>query len=396
MPSNNAPIIFLLGTSTAGKSTIIDEVERQSKGTKLEGEIEIWGHDKEMIESYKDLGEKMFGGDERFQKITQAFPDKYEVLNAIYGDPLHDKDSGKKLSLKDGEFEQSINGFLQDTEDRYSPDLISFLRDICKEEKARDMPFKIEADRLYKDGDQITKNAIDRAISYSKNGKAVILDGVPLGFMKKYEIDDATDYRIVEKLDEYLKEKEFSGPTQVALVHVHPAEMAARMEKRNEEALARGGDIHNLRDDIRYFSQYSQLYGKQSEDGIPLGLQEIKRDDFRLIAEKFGSKDGVKIRDMKDLEMAEQKNVAIEEISKTMCDAIGFEDADVLRVGSKVRADFVFDHQQQKTSEIAGQIFGFISSNMPAKEVEDAIFAEKSWVDIVSQNRAGGDSMIKR
>lgn len=289
----------------------------------------------------------------------------------------------------------SLENFLRGFEGGYDAEAANLLREMCQEEEARGLPFKLASDQLLKDGDQITKNAIDRAIDFSRQGKPVILDGVPLGFMKKYEIDDVTDYRIVEKLDEYLKEKEFSGPTQVALVHVHPAEMAARMEKRNEEALARGGDKHNLRDDIRYFSQYSQLYGKQSEDGVSLDSQEISRDDFRLIAEKFGSKDGVKIRDMKSPEMMEKKSAAIEEIAKTMCDVIGFGDSDVIRVGTKVRADVVFDHQQQTTSEIAGQIFGFISSNMvekpKEKEAKDSTSVQESWVARVSKKRVRND-----
>jgi adenylate kinase family enzyme len=324
MPKDSAPIVFLLGTSTAGKSTICNEIISQSVGTSTEGKIEIWGHDQEAKKLYQERGE----------------------------------------------------------------------------------------DYVY-DGDEITKNAIDRAIKNSRNGKATVLDGVPLGFMKRFEIDDPTDYRIVEKLEEYLKSQNFDAPTQVALVHLNPKEMAARMEQRNKNALSAGGDETDARDSFRYFSQYSQLYGKPNEDGALLSPeQKIQQKDIYRAAEKFGAKDGVRIREMnetpedlsdpKKIHEAKMKPVfaAIEE-GKKLLSTIGFEDgSNSLVVGTKVKADVIFDHEKQPTNKIAEQILGFISSNMvekpKAKEAEDLSSNKKSWVDIVSRNRSRDDSTIKR
>ena len=385
-----------------------NQVIAQSEGLPVEGAINIWGHDQEMWRSYEEMGEDFFKDDERFARIMEKGADKYEVLSAIWGEPLLDRKSGRSLSL-DENFEKSFEEFLQNTEGRYDAETLGLLREMAQEERESGAFRKATKD-LYDDGDQITKNAINRAIEDSKKGKATILDGVPLGFMKKYEIDDTEDYRIVEKLEDYLKSQDFDAPYQVALVHLHPKEMAARMEQRNKDARSAGGEVDDARDDIRYFSQYSQMYGGPNEDGALLSpAQVIQQKDIYHIAEKFGGRDGVRIRDMERPEIdskATQEEarkvhktkmkpvLATIQDGKNLLNGMGFEDgANSLSIGTKVKAHVVFDHEKQPTAEISGQILGFISKNMavaqkdnnhdhkPApKKAKDDIPSEKSWV----------------
>lgn len=48
--NNSASITFLLGTPTAGKSTICNETIRQSEDDpNLRGKVEAWGYDQESL-----------------------------------------------------------------------------------------------------------------------------------------------------------------------------------------------------------------------------------------------------------------------------------------------------------------------------------------------------------
>ena len=128
-----APIVFLLGTSTAGKSTICKEITNQSKGTTLEGQIEIWGHDSEIDKQYTDLGPEMFGDDPRFSEMVEKGYRVYDVLSAIWGEPFKDRKTGKSLPISI-KFEQSLPSFLLETQG-YDEKSLRDLREMAREEK---------------------------------------------------------------------------------------------------------------------------------------------------------------------------------------------------------------------------------------------------------------------
>jgi hypothetical protein len=443
MPKNLAPITFLLGTSTAGKSSICNKILEQSAGNPdLQGKVKIWGHDQESEVLFEKLGLDMFQDDARLTQITERLSNhqiskknsnEYEVLTAVWGGSFKDHESGKSLPLDEEGFSESISKFLEDAGNRYDVQSMNLIKEMAQEE-IQTGDYKKATTALFHEPEKITRSAIDRAIENSKNGIATILDGVPLGFMR--EDNPNHDYRIVEQMDEYLSHKEFNGPTQVALVHLHPKEMASRMEQRNINARSEGGDKWDERDGLGFYeAQYGQLFGKVSNDGSLLSpAQEISRKDIYNIAEKFGDAkvDGknVKIRDLKKEALSgrfnseegnEAQNIstlAIRSEGKRMLDAIGFEDGEhSVRIGTKVRADVVFDHQSQSTSEISSQIVSFICQNMEAaqvfqdsnsldkdldskpkaKEAEDIIPSGRSWVERISNfRRAKDDSEILR
>lgn len=407
MPNNidQAPIIFLLGTSTAGKTTICKEIEKQTaQMPHLKNKIEKWGHDNESEKLFNQLGVDMLQHDTRFQAISHL-PVK-ESLTAIYYGSLTDSLSNKTLSFEEEKFQTSLDQFLQDTNHRYERETLLHLKGLAQDEMQTHAYQNAVIDLAHQTA-KITKSTIDHAIENSHTGIATILDGVPLGFMD--ERQPTTDHRIIEKLERYLEEKGFTGPTQVALVHLHPTEMALRMQQRNNNADAAGGDKGDRRDHLGYYeAQYSQLFGKKTHDGELLHpTQELRRDDIEGIVEKFGAikinDEEVRIRDIKEHERSDDVKDAIKQKTQNVMDAIGFaQGEDVLTIGSKIKADVMFDHQQQSSTDIASTIVDFISQHMPpekpkAKEAEDILPTKKSWVDMINDERkAKDDSQILR
>lgn len=401
--ANKTPIVFLLGTSTAGKTTICKEIINQSKENPvLKDKVEIWGHDQESQKLFDKLGVDMLQDDNRFTQITQI--SQTDIITAIYDGNFTDHKSGKTLSFKEDEFAQNIDQFLKDTDNRYDLQTMTNLKGLAQDEMASNS-YKDAVMDLARQPEKITKSAIDHAIENSKNGIATILDGVPLGFMK--ETEPTTDHRVVEKMEQYLKDQECTSPTQVALVHLHPNEMALRMAQRNIEASAPGGDKWDRRDGLSYYeAQYGQLFGKVNEDGQLLDPpQEIHRQDIYDIAEKFGSTkvndETIKIRDLTDVEL---RQTAIESEGKKVMDAIGFDEGmNSLTIGSKVKTDVIFDHQQQSSTEISSEIVGFIAHNMNKQQdvlheipkeqkAEDLLPSKRSWRKMISDDRQEKDN----
>jgi hypothetical protein len=68
---NNAPIIFLLGTSTAGKTTICDQILNQDKITKNLG-LEVWGYDLQFDDNTARC-QDLLKDDQRFSEIEPIF-----------------------------------------------------------------------------------------------------------------------------------------------------------------------------------------------------------------------------------------------------------------------------------------------------------------------------------
>jgi septin family protein len=106
---NNAPIIFLIGTSTSGKSTICNQVVKQDQmlpiGARLD--YQSWSLDeerrkifREKIDQANKIGVELFSGEENFDKLRQKFPPNF-LLPAIANGIL--QDGNKSLNLKNDE-----------------------------------------------------------------------------------------------------------------------------------------------------------------------------------------------------------------------------------------------------------------------------------------------------
>jgi hypothetical protein len=137
--------------------------------------------------------------------------------------------------------------------------------------------------------------------------------------------------------------------------------------------------------------------------------------------EKFGEEDGVKIRDTKrdstpEVSAEEKHKSAMDPVfatlreGKKLQDHLGFEDGSTtLNVKTKASANAVYEHSAGRATEIANDIYDWISQEMK-KEKEPRSFAQEisktdddlhkkasSWQDILNRsNNSKDDSTILR
>ena len=255
--SKPAPIIFLLGTSTAGKSTICEEIERQDGLSEKLG-FETWGVDKEAL------------------KILKTWANE---------EPNHFKE----------------------------------VADLTNE-GMRSRAFE---------------RAVDYAIENSKNGKPTILDMVP----------NSEGGDLVADFEVHLAKRNFTCPIHVVLVHLLVADLIERMDRRNEKALAVGGNPNDQRAEIFPFEQYATIFGA-SAGGDSHGLGILHSEDIRQAVKKFGGADEAK--------------------SKELLDRLGFVKAQTsIALGAKVKADVVCEHSSAgSTVQIAEGIRGWTKEKM--------------------------------
>ena len=108
--SKPSPIIFLLGTSTAGKSTICDEILRQDQASENLG-FETWGLDAE-AENEMVRCRDLLKDDARFLAIESKFSNVRKIVTGIYFGEIKDFETGEIFKLNDDE---KLDGFLAKT-----------------------------------------------------------------------------------------------------------------------------------------------------------------------------------------------------------------------------------------------------------------------------------------
>ena len=95
MPKTTAPIIFLLGTSTAGKSTICEEIVSKDLDN-----FETWGVDKEFNNEVNRCRE-ILKDDARFLAIEEKFPHVWKIFAGIHLNEIKDATTGELLNFGD-------------------------------------------------------------------------------------------------------------------------------------------------------------------------------------------------------------------------------------------------------------------------------------------------------
>jgi hypothetical protein len=376
----NAPIVFLLGTSTAGKGTICAKIESQDQLLPSEKQTgcKVWGSDLESVEylptflkQAEEVGMEVFKDNEKFQALKEKITPVGAIIHGVGQDCFKDEISKKSLplrSLNDQEFAEAANKFLENTEGRYSRDTLFQLRELAKEEHENlgKALGEISTPNMF-------ERMVDRAIENSKKGIPTILDMIPDG---------------MEDFKKYLEEKNFKCPIRTVLVHVPIPELAARMEERNKNAVAEGGDLSNRREGMFPFQQYAKIFGAISEIGEKAVLDRLSAVDVYKATEKFGDKGGIRIREMsasvKDHKSQMAPVLATLQEGKKLLDKIGFEDGSpVLDVRAKVSADVIYDHAKESTAAIAEKIHGWIASEMRS------VGESGKWAKMVRREREG-------
>ncbi len=365
---NNAPIIFLLGTSTAGKTTICDQILNQEKIIKNLG-LEVWGTDKQFDDNTVRCRD-LLKDDQRFLNIEPKFPHVRNIIAGIYFSEVKDNKTGKLLNLIGEEFDKKLGNFLAETEGRFDEESLKILKTLAEENPNN---FKEKAKSIFEE------SIFDKAIENSKNGKPTILDMVP---SQKDE---------VEEFKNYLAKKNHNCPTFVAVAHVPVKELTKRMGKRNKQA--ENENSGNERDGFFPFTQYAEIFGSNATNPSQnLGTlsqvevyQAIGKFGDKEIENEFGDKVSDKVRiKFRDMKGVADENPEIEHKSKMrgtfdilragkefLTNELGFEDGqNSISLGVKVKADAVYEHSQGSTVQIAEKIYDWTKEKMAENQVQ--------------------------
>ncbi|MBU6139995.1 MAG: hypothetical protein KGP29_00355 [Proteobacteria bacterium] len=380
----NAPIVFLVGTSTAGKSTICDKILLQDAGAHT---CKIWGNDSQFDRNLNACRE-LLSGNQKFEEVKQYLGEtlnEFDVFVPMIGgsfigrskdgnQTLHLLREGDLAPLEEEEFERNLADFMEKTEGRYDPKALRIIRELAQE-NPRDFREVASFGGL-----SLNDQIVEEAIRNSQQGVATILDVIPP----------------IESFTDRLREMGHECPVHIALIHVPLDKLTKRMEKRNEDAMSEGGNPNNRRDGLFPHDQYGQLFGA-SDDGEQVGRLSAK--SIHEAVEKFGEENGVKIRDMKsDSSLEEEKHKsAMAPIfstlreGKKLRDHLGFEDGGTtLEVKTKVSADSVYENGEGEAAKIAGKIYDWISQKMEKTK-------EPSWKIILNRtSESKDDSTITR
>ena len=329
-----APVVFLLGTSTAGKSTICGKLQ--------ESGWDVYGVDEDLTNDEVRC-EKLLRDDSiaEFQKMKEfiqsgAFPKSsfhafdLGTMGLLFALRNVDK------YLKENE---SLDQIVKET-------LISLAKKNPDFAEKSGFNFAAMKQRIF-----------DHAIESSTKGVPIVIDGSD-GMRERFE--------------QYAKEQSHACPTSVILVHLPIAELAKRMEVRNLQALETG-NTSNQRNNIRPFEQYAEFFGADG-DVTKLAGETLHRADVVHAVDKFGHEgDGAKL-----------------------CEKLGFQKGqDSIVIGTKVKADAVFDHAKMTTVEIAGGIIDLASQTMNKSHKEEEIseargqsFVEKFGLQKAEQQKS--------
>ena len=282
----NAAIILVMGTSSAGKSVLINKIKAldelrpegerinwDENGVDMEGPRQWAALDPARKDSqFKSLLTHTVNEDGNRGKFTQSEVDGL-ILNGtlLVGDAI--------ISLSDkgvdiGKFRQSLS-----TEDqsKYTEESILKLQNLTENYHS-----------LYEDTVERVSNVkvmeaiFARAVENSKKGIPSLLDVVPWDY-----------YDVMGKFKEYTSSHGLSSVSSVVVAHCDIAQLTKHMDQRNAKA-----DVEERRDTTTPFKQYADMYQtcKEGEDGIGSFTVQNVVD----AVEKFGKKSDSK--ELKQLE----------------------------------------------------------------------------------------------
>lgn len=258
-----ASVVFLLGTSTAGKSTLAKAILAQNGNLPADQRLDwqVSGHDQigEILCGERD--EKLLSelkDNPQFQEIQRLNPKFNEVkprkpFEPFAAEKIYDaifrgrlEYQGQTLDLLDEEkFNSQLDDFLEKTDDEFfNKEILHQLRLLTKEKQ---QDFKTILDGLFSKGEE---RLFDIAIASSKAGKPIILDVIP---------DTIDGKTIGQRFEEYCQKQNHQCPIHVALVHLPVKELIKRMEGRNIAAIARD-EPSDQRKGIFPFEQYVKAF----------------------------------------------------------------------------------------------------------------------------------------
>ncbi len=377
----NASIVLLLGTSTAGKSTLCREILEQNKNLP-EGQNLDWqvsGHDIAFGELCLERNKRFLAelkDDARFKKIQELSPkfNEVESLRPLIDDPNAAKlyhaicekaltYNGQTLKFPEDKnfdkkkFDEEITEFLQAADpdcEFFNQEVLQQLRSLAVE---RSEVFHALVDEAFRptNTDFFEKRGyeevlFEKAIASSKAGKPILLDVVP----DRVADGKGSSTNIVERFEQYCAAQGHSCPIHVALMHLPVKNLADRMEKRNVEAIA-SGEKTDVRNDLGYILQYPELYRPSSGQEGEKKVAELTIEDVEYAITKFSKagKEGNTV----------EENKTFQEKEELLRSKLGFGDKQEASNGKVVEVvaippfDRIYDvASKESTAEIAKKI----------------------------------------
>jgi hypothetical protein len=351
----NAPIFLLLGTSTAGKTTISKKVQEENEKlpTTQQFDWEITGQDSWQARNDLSNGKnidaafhRILKDDERFE----ALKDKFETFPETDAAPKIRKLyfpimtgvlnwAGESLNLLDDEnFGSTLDSFIANTGGSFDRETLLNLQSLAKDkhDEFSRVPDRVNAWELMA--------IFDEAIENSKSGKPTIIDAVPL----------FADRRSAgEMLQSYMKEKGHDCQTHVAVIHLPISDLLTRMEQRNLKA-EEMGKPEEVRKGFFPFAQYKDLFEAQKPDDARGKVGEVTREVLTEAVDKFGGKSSQRLAGLLD-HFGFSRDAAT-------------EDEEPANLVSIYKYDSLHDSTSpESTDEIAKFILGVALKNMSAQ-----------------------------
>ncbi len=365
----NAPVIFLIGPSTTGKTTICQEVLQQDQNADNLG-FATWGNDQQYwAELESDMPAKdifyyrdFLKDDPNFLAIEHSFANPRDVFQYVHYNEVLDQ-TGKILKLdNEAEFNEGVDEFLAETKGRYTKETLQKLQTLASTNPNN---FREESNFAFRKLFRL----FDHIIEKSQNNQPIIVDIIPFG--------DGGGIGYVDRFKEYASTKNCECPVNVALLHVPLKELSDRMTERNKRAVE-SGDHDDIRDTPGPFYQSATIFGPTPNGEGSLG--RLKQIEVYQATERFDTKNGIKIRNMRDGNTTNSDDEAahrsemqavfatIEE-GKKLLNKFGFKDGETsIAIDSKVVPDSIHKHPEGSTSAIAELLYNWAKEKMAERK----------------------------
>jgi hypothetical protein len=325
----SATIVLLLGTSTAGKSTICNKVLEKSKpvglmtSTKQEQNFvnfKINYDSKEWVVKADSETQTSGTSGDRKRVLTLEGEgaetrtveiDLKDQTVKVDGETIDDPESSIKVTklpvfTRDRDvLEGILLGTISDSPEGLQSTLQSQIQNFRPQ-----MPSLKEQEYLM----------FESAMENSLRGVPTLIDIVPT------EEGNAT---VIQRFENYLKEQGFSAPTMTIQAHLDLPKLKTRMLHRNATQ-------SDKRDGLFPANQYSRMYGNTTSE---THLGELKREDAESFIAEFGTK-------------------ATEDQKKGLLEDLGFyEGVDTVNIGPKQLSDILVNTETpESVAEIAQDI----------------------------------------
>ena len=300
-------VVVLVGTSTAGKTSIIKAL-RQLEPDRAEDGIDL-RCDVELLRCLRKHAPDDVDALEHFMNSS-------DIIKAVFGEERPYKASTSEAQKIEAE------------------------QVIQKLKKTVEALPKEELDAVFKSAEP---KMFDEAFEYSRQGRSMICDALD-----------------VDVLARYVRMRNFDGPMRVVLTYCPFHRLSSRMEQRNKEAQA-SGNLSNQRIGEFPFLQFSDLYSKKEVGQTT--LEVITRQQAITTFDKHfdqGTADKIRDHQAHNLPIPSAEEILMEKEStrQRFLENLGFEDGiDSVEIAPRNEHQYHFIIDSSRFAPIASAKF---------------------------------------